>query len=125
MNLDLANMNTTFKAGWAEAAYILWMANGSYPTFSAYSSSIPGHINFYLQNINKTRAELDNLILARYNSVTGGSLTLDQFKTQYNNRVAAYATCSVCNQGFYLDTTCKRCPPGCSACSSSSVCTNC
>jgi len=126
MNLDLVNMNATFKAGWSEAAFVLWMANSSYPTFNAYASSIPGHVNFYLQNINKTKAELDNLILARLNSVTGGSLTLDQYKAQFNSRIAAYAACSACDQGFILDAgVCKRCPAGCSACSSLSVCTNC
>lgn len=97
-------MNATFKAGWTEATF-LYDGQHLLPHSSAYKhQSIPGHVNFYLQNINKTRAELDNLILARLNSVTGGSLTLDQYKTQYNSRIASFATCSACDQGFYLDT---------------------
>lgn len=75
-NLDFAAMTAIQKQGWTEALAIAYMFNSSYPDNAAYFASLKSHIDFYTANENKTRAELDDLIVARASSITGRTWTL-------------------------------------------------
>ncbi len=83
-----------------------------------FMASIPDHIDFYVENQNKSQSQLQLLILNRVNSIVGRNWTMADYVKKIGQIASNFTNCTICSVGFTLfasgnNSMCQRCPIGC------------